>query len=104
MLSGASGSIDSVTLVLLYLVVLILVAVVLFGLGSVLFGRGEPLPPLPRATPPPYCRPPASPASTSTLSSSPRRCAATRPAKSTGCSTDLVRSSTCCAASWRRCV
>ncbi len=49
MLSGASGSIDSVTLVLLYLVVLILVAVVLFGLGSV-FGRGEPLPPLPRAT------------------------------------------------------
>jgi len=39
-----------VTLVLLYLVVLILVAVVLFALGSVLFGRGEPLPPLPRAT------------------------------------------------------
>jgi DivIVA domain-containing protein len=39
-----------VTLVLLYLVVLILVAVVLFGLGSMLFGRGEPLPPLPRAT------------------------------------------------------
>jgi len=39
-----------VTLVLLYLVVLILVAVVLFGLGSVLFGRGEPLPPLPDAT------------------------------------------------------
>jgi DivIVA domain-containing protein len=49
-LSGQSGSIESVTLVLLYLVVLILVAVVLFGLGSVLFGRGEPLPPLPRAT------------------------------------------------------
>jgi DivIVA domain-containing protein len=46
----ASGSIESVTLVLLYLVVLILVAVVLFGLGSVLFGRGEPLPPLPGAT------------------------------------------------------
>jgi DivIVA domain-containing protein len=39
-----------VTLVLLYLVVLILVAVVLFGLGSAVFGRGEPLPPLPRAT------------------------------------------------------
>jgi DivIVA domain-containing protein len=39
-----------VTLVLLYLVVLILVAVVLFAMGSVLFGRGEPLPPLPRAT------------------------------------------------------
>ena len=38
------------TLVLLYLVVLILVAVVLFGLASVIFGRGEPLPPLPRAT------------------------------------------------------
>ena len=37
-------------MVLLYLVVLILVAVVLFGLASVLFGRGEPLPPLPRAT------------------------------------------------------
>jgi DivIVA domain-containing protein len=49
-LSGPSGSIEGVTLVLLYLVVLILVAVVLFGLGSVLFGRGEPLPPLPRAT------------------------------------------------------
>ena len=49
-MSGPSGSIDSVTLVLLYLVVLILVAVVLFGLGSALFGRGEPLPPLPRAT------------------------------------------------------
>jgi DivIVA domain-containing protein len=39
-----------VTLVLLYLVVLVLVAVVLFGIGSVLFGRGERLPPLPRAT------------------------------------------------------
>jgi len=37
-------------LVLLYLVVLVLVAVVLFGLGSALFGRGELLPPLPRAT------------------------------------------------------
>ncbi len=44
------GSIDGVTLILLYLVVLILVAVVLFGVGSVLFGRGEVLPPLPRAT------------------------------------------------------
>jgi len=39
-----------VTLVLLYLVVLVLVAVVLFGLGSTLFGRGESLPPLPRGT------------------------------------------------------
>ena len=48
--SDSSGNIDSVTLVLLYLVVLILVAIVLFGLGSVLFGRGEPLPPLPRDT------------------------------------------------------
>lgn len=38
------------TLVLLYLVVLVLVGVVLFGVGSLLFGRGEPLPPLPRAT------------------------------------------------------
>jgi DivIVA domain-containing protein len=39
-----------VTLVLLYLVVLILVALLLFGLASLLFGRGEALPPLPRAT------------------------------------------------------
>ena len=38
------------TLILLYLVVLVLVAVVLFGLGSVLFGRGEQLPPIPGAT------------------------------------------------------
>jgi DivIVA domain-containing protein len=49
-LSQASGSIDVVTLVLLYLVVLVLIAVVLFALGSVLFGRGETLPPLPRDT------------------------------------------------------
>ena len=34
------------TLVLLYLVVLVLIAIVLFALGSVLFGRGESLPPL----------------------------------------------------------
>jgi DivIVA domain-containing protein len=39
-----------VTLVLLYLVVLVLVGIVLFAIGSVLFGRGEDLPPLPRAT------------------------------------------------------
>lgn len=38
------------TLVLLYLVVLVLIALLLFGVASVLFGRGEPLPPLPRAT------------------------------------------------------
>ena len=38
------------TLVLLYLVVLILIAVVLFGVASVVFGRGEQLPPLPRGT------------------------------------------------------
>ncbi|UXA16832.1 DivIVA domain-containing protein [Mycobacterium sp. SMC-4] len=38
------------TLVLLYLVVLVLVGIVLFAIGSMLFGRGEPLPPLPRAT------------------------------------------------------
>lgn len=38
------------TLILLYLVVLILVAAVLFGIGSLLFGRGEQLPPLPRGT------------------------------------------------------
>ncbi|MBY0441523.1 MAG: DivIVA domain-containing protein [Mycobacteriaceae bacterium] len=36
--------------VLLYLVVLILLAVVLFGVASLLFGRGEQLPPLPCAT------------------------------------------------------
>jgi len=39
-----------VTLILLYLVVLVLVATVLFGLASVIFGRGETLPPLPRGT------------------------------------------------------
>ena len=49
-MSGGSGSIEGVTLVLLYLVVLILIAIVLFALGSVLFGRGEELPPLPRDT------------------------------------------------------
>ncbi|WP_077079990.1 DivIVA domain-containing protein [Mycobacterium numidiamassiliense] len=37
-------------LVLLYLVVLVLVAVVLFVAASLLFGRGEQLPPLPRGT------------------------------------------------------
>ncbi len=37
-------------MVLLYLLVLILVAAVLFVVASALFGRGEPLPPLPRAT------------------------------------------------------
>jgi DivIVA domain-containing protein len=37
-------------LVLLYLVVLVLVAVVLFGVVSVLFSRGEVLPPLPQGT------------------------------------------------------
>ena len=37
-------------LVLLYLVVLVLVAIVLFGVASLLFGRGEQLPPLPRGT------------------------------------------------------
>jgi DivIVA domain-containing protein len=41
-----------VALVLLYLVVLVLVAIVLFGVASLLFGRGEPLPPLPRGTTP----------------------------------------------------
>jgi DivIVA domain-containing protein len=48
--SYPSGSIEGVTLVLLYLVVLILVSIVLFAIGSVLFGRGEPLPPLARDT------------------------------------------------------
>lgn len=37
---------------LLYVVVLVLVAVVLFGVASLMFGRGEPLPPLPRGTTP----------------------------------------------------
>jgi DivIVA domain-containing protein len=39
-----------VTLILLYLLVLVLVAAVLFIIASAVFGRGEPLPPLPRAT------------------------------------------------------
>jgi DivIVA domain-containing protein len=39
-----------VALVLLYLVVLVLVAIVVFGAASLLFGRGEQLPPLPRGT------------------------------------------------------
>ena len=34
----------------MYLVVLILVSAVLFGIASFVFGRGEQLPPLPRAT------------------------------------------------------
>lgn len=34
----------------MYLVVLILVSAVLFGIASFIFGRGEQLPPLPRAT------------------------------------------------------
>lgn len=37
------------TFILLYLLVLVLVAAVLFAIASALFGRGEPLPPLPRA-------------------------------------------------------
>lgn len=37
-------------MVLLYLAVLVLIALLLFGAASVLFGRGEELPPLPRAT------------------------------------------------------
>ena len=38
------------SLILMYLVVLTMVSVVLFGIASFLFGRGEQLPPLPRAT------------------------------------------------------
>lgn len=38
------------TLILLYLVVLILVGIVLFGVASLVFGRGEQLPPLSRGT------------------------------------------------------
>jgi DivIVA domain-containing protein len=41
-----------VAFVLLYVVVLVLLAIVLFGVVSLLFGRGEPLPPLPRGTTP----------------------------------------------------
>ncbi len=37
-------------MVLLYLVVLVLISIVLFGVASMLFGRGEQLPPLPRGT------------------------------------------------------
>jgi DivIVA domain-containing protein len=39
-----------VTLILLYVVVLTIVAALLFIIASAVFGRGEPLPPLPRAT------------------------------------------------------
>ncbi|MDT5094311.1 MAG: hypothetical protein QOH60_3674 [Mycobacterium sp.] len=38
------------TLILLYIVVLTIVAALLFIIASAVFGRGEPLPPLPRAT------------------------------------------------------
>ena len=38
------------SLIPMYLVVLILVSAVLFGIASFIFGRGEQLPPLPRAT------------------------------------------------------
>ena len=38
------------TLILLYLFVLVLAAGLLFVIASAVFGRGEPLPPLPRAT------------------------------------------------------
>jgi DivIVA domain-containing protein len=41
-----------VALVLLYVVVLVLMAIVLFGVASMVFGRGEPLPPLPQGTTP----------------------------------------------------
>lgn len=37
-------------MILLYLLVLVLVALLLFAVASALFGRGEPLPPLPAAT------------------------------------------------------
>jgi DivIVA domain-containing protein len=39
-----------VTLILLYLLVLIVIAALLFVIASAVFGRGEELPPLPRAT------------------------------------------------------
>ena len=38
------------TLILLYLLVLVIVAALLFVIASAVFGRGEPLPPLPRGT------------------------------------------------------
>ena len=45
-------SVIAVFSAVLYLLVLVLVAIVLFGVASLLFGRGEPLPPLPRGTTP----------------------------------------------------
>src|ERR1700722_17177164 len=42
----------TVDLVMMSVQALVLVAIVLFGVASVLFGRGEPLPPLPRGTTP----------------------------------------------------
>ena len=84
-------------LVLLYVVVLVLVAIVLFGLASccsAAVSRCRRCPAGPRRR---CCRRPVSPAPTSTRSSSPRRCADTKPARWTGCWTgsgqelDLLR-------------
>ncbi len=44
---GTGGKIAQVTTALFYLVVMVFVAAVVFLLASVLFGRGEELPPLP---------------------------------------------------------
>ncbi len=49
-MSDLAGKIGVVTFALTYLLVLIAVAAVLFVLGSMLFGRGEQLPPLPKGT------------------------------------------------------
>ncbi|OHT81368.1 DivIVA domain-containing protein [Mycobacteroides saopaulense] len=49
-MSDLAGKIGVVTFALTYLLVLIAVAAVLFVLGSMLFGRGEALPPLPKGT------------------------------------------------------
>ncbi|AKC38250.1 DivIVA domain-containing protein [Mycolicibacterium phlei] len=49
-MSHLAGKISVVTFALTYLLVLVAVAAVLFVLGSILFGRGEELPALPKGT------------------------------------------------------
>ena len=49
-MSDLAGKIGVVTFALTYLLVLVAVAAVLFVLGSILFGRGEELPALPKGT------------------------------------------------------
>ncbi|EUA73325.1 DNA-3-methyladenine glycosylase I domain protein [Mycobacterium xenopi 4042] len=89
-------------LVLLYLVVLILLALVLFGVASLLFGRGEQLPPLPRATTATVL--PASGVTGADVEAVKftQVLRGTRPVRWTGCWIGSARNSTCCAASSRR--